>query len=423
MKKVLTIEYAYLFVLFVSLSLPYRFYCLYLPTVSSFSLVEPVVFLGLVMLYCKIATRGHIRITQFLLTTVLFLPVILSAFSLLWTCQSGYTLNELAVNIEAFLIYFLTLSFGVNLSRKALLNILFIFCLSLLFVSLASYSSLSFLQPQLPGGSVNSWSSVYLFSYNARLSHPFIGLSNNFATILAMVFPFCLYTGKALHSRLWIALSALLLGAIGATLSRGVMLALFSAFSIYFFLRLISSFRIRKSDFVHFAWIIVGTSAICFAAYNFVPQMGARLVDRLDLRGAKVRFIAIEEAINVISKQPILGYGGGIPFAAYSSASLTSIHNTFIQRFFWYGIPLGLLASCALCFLPVIIRKIPCKDKFCLEIRKGFFIAMLCQVFLMLTEASWEGSTLRIIIFALIGLATSICVSTPLLSSKCRTLM
>lgn len=409
MKKTTTyanINFIYLLILFFALSVPYRFYGLNIPAISSFCIIEPILGVGVIYLIFKILISRRLRIGPRLLFYILLFPLILSIISLGWSSERAFTINEILVNIEALAAYLVVLNFGLHADKRELLRVLLFFSISLLLVSLLSYPPLSIFHVQLPGEQLmnDGAKAAFLLSYNARLSHPFIGLSNNFATILAMLFPVIFYIGKGLSSKLWLFVASLLLGAIIATLSRGVSLATAASFGLVFLYKIISTFALSKNSVKYIGLISITSVILVLFVYFTIPEMANHLQDRFNSGGASARFGLAVEAFKSISKHPFLGYGGGVPFSSHFTGGLTDIHNAYLQRIYWYGIPLGFISSLSIISIPLFLNCIPCHDSFCQHVKEGMFIAMLGQIFLGLIESSWEGSVLRVIIYALLGL-------------------
>jgi O-antigen ligase len=170
-----------------------------------------------------------------------------------------------------------------------------------------SYFELPGFSPQLPPDTSLPAKAAYLLTYNARFSHPFIGLSNNLATVLAF-FPFILaacfrITGSSLY--LWMLYATLI--AILATLSRGVMLALIVTLMVYFFTR---SFRFMPlHKFLKF-FSILASGFILFIMLN--PATLNHFKGRLDARGIHTRLHLYRQTIEALESAPLLGYGAGM---------------------------------------------------------------------------------------------------------------
>lgn len=397
--------------LFVALAAPVRFYGFHVGTISSFSVVEPMIVIGLVYVLIKAVWLGRIAVGPWPLFALLALPVVLSMLSMLWTVGHALTVNAILVKSEALFAYIVVINLLHGLDRKKHIDLLLTFAIVLILISVISYPPFSLINPQLPGGKDAPGANAFLVSYYARLSHPFIGLSNNFATILALVAPVTFYVARNLRSKWVMLLTVVLLGMLLATLSRGVILGVTLSVLFVIFAWSAAHGRVSLRALRYGVVLFIGAVIILVAFLVTVPAAMEHIGGRFKINNVQTRLLLYEQAFTAIAERPLLGYGAGVPLRMQPGTSMRSVHDGYLESLYWYGVPLGLLVCAVIVLLPYIVSRLAIMDDMGQGIRRGLVVATLGQALIYLDEASWEGSVLRVIVYAFLGLGVSMVLS------------
>jgi O-antigen ligase len=80
------------------------------------------------------------------------------------------------------------------------------------------------------------------------------------------------------------------------------------------------------------------------------------------------------------------------------------VHNTFVQQALYYGLPLGLVISLALCGIAGVFLA----RRHATAIAGVIAYALMVQLISFLFESSFEGSVLRVLFYMSVGLATAL---------------
>jgi hypothetical protein len=188
---------------------------------GSFTVFDLVVFAGAPLLLLRLLLAGRLRVGDRSTFFLLGVPAAVCVLSLGWSQDRGATLYRAVFAVEALLGYLVAVNLFTELSARRIVRYL-----SALVALLILGGVLSLLGApgfEAPIGGLEPGTEEYLnyvASYYSRFSHPFLGLSNNFATVLAFfVFPLVAY-GAACRRRLPLAVAILAAAGVAATLSR-----------------------------------------------------------------------------------------------------------------------------------------------------------------------------------------------------------
>lgn len=395
--------------LFLTLAVPYRFYgMLQLPNFASFSIVEPVLLVALAFVGIRALYSGRITLGPRVMLFSLGLPVLLTTLSLSWSVNFSDTLKAVFVHFEALFAYLVVMNLLQGGTVECHVKVLRAFTVLVLVAAVFSYSPLGLFPPQIPPDLAEPARAAFELSYHARLSHPYIGLSNNLATILAFVAPLLVALAFAVRSRWNGVLAALCVAALLATMSRGVTLGLVLAVLLFSFWHVLTTFYVSRRliivviGLMMFSWL--GLLLFVFLSPAALQHLGGRFT----LGNVDSRLVAYKLAWEAAWAHPLTGYGAGVGLDEVALIGLESVHNAYLQALYWYGVPLGGLAALVLIFLPAFAMGLPATSHGARLFRNGLFVALLAQVLANMFEASWEGSMLRLIIYALLGLSLSL---------------
>jgi O-antigen ligase len=263
--------------------------------------------------------------------------------------------------------------------------------------------------------------------YFSRLSHPVIGSSNNLATVLAFFVPILLYWGHTRRDPRATRAGVISLVAIGLTLSRGILLAFLIAGVLYL------PFRGRRSDAAAgglgakiAASVALGAVAIgVFYAIN-APTRGF-FEGRLSAANVEQRTDLFSYSFSQIEANPVLGAGAGVTPGIASMQPNTEpvsldlynvrpatdsspqraavdVHNAYLQQAIFYGLPLGVLVSIALCGTAGVFLA----RRRTVALAGVIAYALMVQLISFLFEGSFESTVLRVLFYLSIGMAAAL---------------
>lgn len=367
---------------------------------STLSVLDVVLVFLFPVVVMRGLARGSLIIVDRAVFVVLVMPLLFAVISLAWTISISDTLKSIIVYGASVATLFLTVELGRYFSLRQVGMVFVVMAFVLVLTSLLSYLPGSLLRPEITMTQAQLAQDGFLLSYYARLSHPFLGLSNSFATILAMLVPIVLFVRQAgVWRQLSLSAAILLLAATIATVSRGVILALVTVYAIFIILRLIRTGRMRTQGIV-FVFVALGLSALFFLLNQDAQK---HLEDRLRGDNIASRLDAFTAVFGVASQHP-LGVGSGVALSDVSSVALESVHNAYLQNLLWFGWFGGLLLSVMLLALPVLVLLIPVRSGVGREARRAVAMSIAILLLINVSQASWEGSVLRVWIYFVIGL-------------------
>jgi O-antigen ligase len=266
-------------------------------------------------------------------------------------------------------------------------------------------------------------------AYFTRLSHPFIGRSNNLATVLAFFVPLLLYWGHARRDRRATVAGIVALLAIFLTLSRGVLLAFAAAGVVY---ALLTLGRRRPPAHRSMAPKVAAMLLLCVvgiaAFYAVNPATQQFFSTRFQADNVVGRAELLDASFEKVADRPLLGYGGGVSptyvpttldaqeaylrrLAAQRTETpiveaepVLDAHNAYLQQVLYYGLPLGLLGCAALVALAAAFMARRRRT----ALAGVIAYALMVQLAIFLVEASFEGTVLRVLFYMSIGLAVAL---------------
>ena len=386
--------YKYFAIIFIfTLAFPFRAW-INISFINSIAINDLILIL-LLFLIPIIKINKIIIIERYVFFTILF-STILSILSLIWTQSFPVTLRYIFSLLEVIVVYIITINLFFNVTSKQIFNFICYFVILLLLGSILSYTGLKIFQPQYPDLGEDLLN--FTTSYYSRLSHPFIGLSNNFATVLSFFFLPIFFWARIKKSIAIYILSFVLFFAIVLTLSRGILLAMIITF--VFSLIYIKAY----SPLFKSLMILVGLIAFCGIFYFLYPKsiyadaIDFTLTSRNNSTNVDLRFNKIDIAYVKILNKPILGYGGLV--TPDNEEELEGgVHNTFIQNILSFGI-LGLFLSLfQFATFFVLLYKAKYFHGIAKQMQIAFAFSVLQQFLTFLTQSSFEGSLLKILFY------------------------
>jgi len=355
---------------------------------GSFTLLDIVlVVAALRLLFGILASTGRVRIGDRRVTILLAIPFLVCVGSLAWTDDLTATLRSIGMFTEAMVAYWVvTNAFGSLrppqlFSRAALLVAL------LLIGSMLSLLQVPAFAPQTPPnmvvGGPEHW--AYLTTYYARLSNPFYGLSNDFASVLSLYVLPLLAWGVVRSKLRYSLLAGIVFAGVALTLSRGVVIATVAGGVLF-----LVAERQRLTRWL--PGISVGSALVLTVAYFYYQLNEAvqtHLVDRLSITTIQVRREIFHYALQRISEAPIVGYGAGV---VTDPVLADGVHNTYLQQALYYGIPLGLVCGGALWLLAARFLTWPAQTRAVRVMAMAIGVSVLTQLAVFLVETSFEAT-------------------------------
>ncbi len=378
-----------LLLLLVCAALPVRFGVPGLGrSISIFDLAVAVLFVPWLLL---VRRQGWPRVPRPYLVLGLSM-LVLGVASLLWTLDRGDTLVHIVVSIESLLVFGYAVTFLRSVRDRSwhrwaqLLLVLLIVPGVLLWLHVPGFQPPSEVVPR----SGDYW------SYYVRLSHPWIGRSNNLATLLVLLLvplaSWAMRTRKAWD--IGCALAAAV--ALVLTFSRGVLVALVLVTAVY----LLTTKAWRRGVLRALRWLVpVVVLAGVVTAVN--PTMGRLVLARLSMANVDARFDLLAGFWAELGRGWLLGAGAGTG---------VDVHNTYAQQVLAFGVPAGLALSAVLVWTGLWwVRRNP-STRPVLQRIVGVGVAAVLLSFAV--ESSFEGNLLRPLIWLVWGMLVALVLRT-----------
>jgi O-antigen ligase len=369
------------------------------PVVDSVSVLDILLVIAAATLMLDLAFRpvdtGYREL--FLLLCV---PLVLSTVSIVWSQDRPATVRASLIFAEGLIAYLFVVRELAGLSPVRVITYIRRYAYLLILPGVLLLLHVPGFGPQ--GPDLKETSGDYL-GYFTRLSHPVLGRSNNLATVLAFFVPLLFYWGHSRHDRRFTRAGFVTVLAIFLTLSRGVLLAFLVAGVLY---ALLASGRRRDpgGGLGGKVTATVALGAIAIAVfYSVNPATRELFDDRLTLANVESRSDLISLSSAKIADRPLLGYGAGVA-PDHDRGLEGGVHNAYLQQVVYFGLPLGLVVSLALCATAAVF----------LARRRSSALAgviaytVMVQLVIFLFESSFEGTLLRVLFYLSMGMAAAL---------------
>jgi O-antigen ligase len=404
----------------VAAAMPIRAHSI--PFISSASILDALLLIAAVTLFLDLAFRP-IDIGYSSLFWLLSVPLFVSILSFTWSADRAASLKVAINYAEGLIAYLFVVRELEGLSSTRIVTYIKRYSYLLIIPAVLLLLHVPGFEPRVKTGPT---SGDYL-GYFSRLSHPVIGASNNLATVLAFFAPILLYWGHTRHDRAVTRAGVVTLIAIGLTLSRGIALAFVIAGLLYL------PWRSGRRDPAGrglgtkvAAAVALGAVAIgVFYAVNAPTSNFFK--DRASSVNVEGRADLYSYSLAQIEANPVLGGGAGVVgrnpptqlntnavnLDLHSSGPVMNssaqrpkvdVHNAYLQQAIFYGLPLGLLVSLALCSTAGVFLA---RGRM-VALAGVIAYALMVQLISFLFEGSFEGTLLRVLFYLSIGLATAL---------------
>jgi hypothetical protein len=393
------------------------------PVVSSASVLDVLLIVVGATLFLDLAFRP-VETGYRALFWLLCLPLVFTTVSLTWSEDRNATLRAALVYAEGLIAYLFVLRELAGLSPARVITYIKRYAYLLIVPGVLLLLHVPGFAPAEPG--LDHSSGDYL-SYYSRLSHPVLGRSNNLATLLAFFAPILLYWGHTRHDRRFTRAGLITVVAICATLSRGVLLAFVIASVLYSPLADRRHRAAGKGVGMKVA-ATVALGALAIGVFYIVNAPTKNFFkDRVSIENVKQRSELYSYAFKEVATNPLLGLGSGVGSAVplttpstnavaldvYNAVPPTNptpqqprvdVHNTYVQQAVYYGLPLGLLISLALCGIAGVFLA----RRRTTALAGVIAYALMVQLISFLFESSFEGTVLRVLFYMSVGLAAAL---------------
>ncbi len=380
------------FVIFAAAALPMRIWAAIGPF-QSFSVLDiALLAVGSLLLGMMLAGK-KLYVGDPWLFALLSVPLVLSSASLVWTLDETETIRSAVVYGEALVGYVFVVTFLRGQTPNVTMCIAVAFVVMLIAAGVFMWIGVPHFEPQ----DMDIAEQETLVSYYARLSHPYLGRSNNVAGILALyVFPFAAWARyrRSAIFYLFVGFTGL---ALLLTLSRGVILAVLVTMVVASAISMKRLFRLLLGSMAVGPLLVVAA----FAVIAEVPIAAEYLEQRLSFANVLVRLDMIDLAIAQLDERPLTGAGAGA-IGAIEPRLAEGVHNTFLEQMLNFGIPFGTILGLCLILIPWRLRAMDRVHGKTL-IGSAIYLAVFCQLLVFMTQTSFEGSILRIIFYMSIG--------------------
>lgn len=323
---------------------------------------------------------------------ILCVPLVVSGASLVWSQDRPATLHSVFVSLEGLAAYLVVVRELRGVSAARVITYMRRFVYLVILPAILLLLSVPGFAPQV--GDLSETSGDYI-SYFTRLSHPFLGRSNNLATVLAFFAPLLVYWGHTRRNRRATVAGVAAFAAIFLTQSRSALLAFVVAAIVC--APLVAA-RSRSTGLTRkiVAIVLIGILAVG-VLYSLNPSTNEFFSGRFTRDNVDSRTALISTSLERIAERPFLGYGGGV------TPDYQSVHNTFLQQIVYFGLPLGLLVSAALVGMAAFILARRAHGPFAVAL--GYVVVVQLVIFLF--QASFEGTVLRVVFFMSMGLGVA----------------
>ena len=388
----------FLIMLGALIALPVRVW-LSLPLFNSISLLDVVSICLLIYLVLRAAQNQKLNVGDRWVFAALVVPLGMLIISLVWTTDAASTVKQFIIFAEALTCYLATISLIRTRSYwryDVVIIVIWAFIATILSCAFLSLLHVPGFEPRLPPGLANKPAQLtnYFNSYYSRLSNPFIGLSNDFASILVL-FVFPLYA-IAVYKDTFVAraIAHLNLLAIFMTQSRGALGAIAICGFIYFFK------NISKGKSWKILAAILMISMIGLLLYFMMNQNSAEFLStRLGSVNIESRLAGYRDLVALILQRPLLGYGGGVVPTDNPIVTI-GIHNAYLEQALYYGIIGGSLTSLFILLIPLRFWIIHYHHSGSARLFAGAAtLSVLAETIIYVSETSYQASVIRVLIY------------------------
>lgn len=359
--------------------------------------------LALVYLLRSLLSKAYIGNKTLLI--LLFVPLFASILSLLWSMDVLSTVKNSVYILTAIAGYWVTVNLFHNSSPKAIANAIALLIVASIAVALLYWSRIPLVWAifRFPVEQTSGLDSYSLAARFARLDHPYLGRSNDFATTLALFSTLLLGIALISKSSKYLLITSVGLVGILMTLSRGVMVSMLIVLGPAIYLRWPSRKVLAMTGI-----LILGLIPVFFFVQS-ITNSGIDILDsRLnDLSNVAARFERFGVAWNMIAAAPLLGLGGGRFIGVSVNDVSSAVHNTFLEQWASYGLILGTIVSASFLATPLIFFRWQSTHLIVKKVAKFAGLAVLTYLLVCTNQTSNEAVMPRLLYHVFLAVAVA----------------
>lgn len=388
---------------------PYRFEARLGPF-ASFSVLDLAFLSCLVVVGATVVRRGYLTVGRRAVLVALGIPAVLAICSTLWTVDLTMSAKAVIVYTYAFLLYLVVVNLLQGASPQFVGRLVVWFAMIVLGGALAFYLG-------VPGFALFAlgdaeFDAHRMVSAYARLSHPFIGLSNDFAPVLAFTFFIVAGLTRFARSRWYKGLAVLLSLSVMLTFSRGVVGGLIV---VGLLLWAHARFGLQLAAKAALVILVVSVALYTFAS-RYTLSGGGRelsgreiLVSRLsDPTTIESRIASYQATLALVWQRPALGYGAGVFDPADHGELAGTSHSTYLEQLLFYGLVLGALSCLAWFALAYVFWDWPSRDVVAVGFARTVSAAVVVTLLGAASQTFMEATAPRLLIHLLVGMSVAL---------------
>jgi O-antigen ligase len=380
---------------------------------TTISVVDIVLLLCSAYFAIMFLMLAPVRVGPPVVAAAVLIPAFLALGSLLWTVDAGLTAATTVKYFYSALIYFVALQLAGDLDLRTLIHACLLILFGWLLGSVAMYLDVpgfGFFIPQ--SIDLSETETFHLFtSVYTRLGHPYVGQSNDYGPLLALVGFVLLACARLRPSRGLNRASALAFLCSLLTFSRGLVIGLSASLTLYAYVCRVPLKRVvfvAGAAFLLFGVLALIASGLSVVIEDREIEIAEIMESRLSDVNVTTRLEGYLETLRLVFDRPLLGYGAGY-FDRTHPDALVAVHNAFLQQWKYFGLVLGSLSI--VCYLAIGAYFFVARQA------SAFYEALaFAWVFLLVTsmaETFFEAVTPRAFIYFFLGL----CVHAPALDA------
>jgi O-antigen ligase len=338
----------------IVIAIPYRLW-FSLGPFKTISVLEITIWILTGWLFLSLLSRP-LKIGPLFLFYALCVPILVAMISLIWSENLISTVKMIFCSVTAVLGYLLIINLFNNVSSQFILNCIGLFVIIAVLMAILYWFRVPIIleiSGISPEGVSSSGSSLFAAKF-ARLNNPFLGKSNDFAPILSLYLFFFIGIGMTTSKISHISLAFLSGMGLLLTLSRGAIIV--SSVIILFLL-------MKRLSIKTIAFALISLFLLSLIFYFFITKVekeGINILERRlnDPTYIKNRLERFYYSFDIISRSPLVGYGGGNYMGKDVEAIDAAFHNTYLQQLSAYGILFGSIVIFSLLILPWIFFRL-----------------------------------------------------------------
>ena len=378
---------------------------------TTLSAIDAALLVCLAAIAVRSAGLAALELGPALVGGAVALPALVAVCSIAWARDAALAGAAAVKYLHGALLYFVALQVAAACTRAQIAAALCAMLLCWLATSAAMYLGVPgfgfFLARSLGWSEADAF--ALLTSVYTRLGHPFIGQSNDYGPVLALVGFLLLGYARLAGSRSLLLASGLGFAASLLTASRGLAAALLVGFCVYAVrtrlpLGRLALGALAAGGLLALAGIAAGGLAI--------PVQGDEITlmeiaaSRLSEANVVARLSGYRETLALVAQHPWLGYGAGYYDRTYPDG-LVAAHNAFLEQWKYFGVLLGSVTSACYLAIGAYFFGLRRQAGSAAPLSEAAACAWTCLVIAAVAQTFFEATTPRALIYLLLGLCVA----------------